>query len=114
MYPSHLTPDELHELWNELQVELERVAGRSAWAWAGVPSHDPRLPWKSSPAEPAAARAAGAPERALRLLEALARMRQGSYGVCQACRNPIPYERLVVLPETVTCFNCSEGLVGAR
>ena len=33
----HLTPDELHELWNELRVELERVGGRSAWAYAGIP-----------------------------------------------------------------------------
>ncbi|HET8633034.1 MAG TPA: TraR/DksA C4-type zinc finger protein [Gemmatimonadales bacterium] len=107
MTPDHLTPDELHELWNELRVELERIGGRSAWAYAGIPSSDLRSPWKSSAADPLQARQAGAPERLLRLLEALSRMRTGKYGVCQGCRNPIPYTRLLAIPETLACVNCS-------
>ncbi len=107
MVTTHLTPDELHELWNELQVELARIGGRSPHAYAGIPSSDPREPWKSSAADPAAARAAGAPDRMLRILEALSRMRRGNYGVCHSCRNPIPYTRLLAIPETLSCVNCS-------
>jgi RNA polymerase-binding transcription factor DksA len=72
-----------------------------------MPSRNVRAPWKSSAADPAAARAAGVPERLLRILEALSRMRTGKYGVCHACRNPIPYARLLAIPETLACVNCS-------
>lgn len=109
MTVEHLTPDQLHELWNELRVELERVGGRSAWAYAGMPSADIRSPWRSSAADPHAARAAGAPERLLRILEALSRMRSGTYGTCHGCRNPIPFTRLLAIPETLACVNCSAG-----
>jgi hypothetical protein len=107
MNNEHLTPDELHELWNELRVELERVGGRSAWAYAGIPSADVRAPWRSSAPDPHQARQAGVPDRMLRLLEALSRMRTGNYGMCHSCRNPIPYTRLLAIPETLTCINCS-------
>lgn len=109
MTADHLSPGELRELWNELRVELERVGGRSAWAYAGMPSADVRAPWRSSAADPRAARAAGVPDRMLRILEALSRMRSGTYGVCQGCRNPIPYTRLLAIPETLACINCSAG-----
>jgi hypothetical protein len=107
MTATHLTPDQLHELWNELRVELERVGGRSAWAYAGMPSRDVQAPWKSSAPDPRSARAAGVPERMLRILEALNRMRTGKYGVCHNCWNPIPYARLMAIPETLACVNCS-------
>jgi DnaK suppressor protein len=38
--------------------------------------------------------------------EALDRISQGSYGRCAVCREPIPYERLLVVPETRTCVTC--------
>jgi hypothetical protein len=107
MATTHLTPDQLHELWTELQVELERVGGRSPHAYAGLPTSDPHKPWKSAAADPAVARAAGAPERLLRILEALSRMRKGNYGVCHTCRNPIPFSRLFAIPEALACVNCS-------
>lgn len=45
--------------------------------------------------------------RAQQLLDALARMRAGTYGICAACRSPIAYGRLLAIPETNVCVHCS-------
>ncbi len=37
---------------------------------------------------------------------ALRRMEDGTYGACAHCREPIPYERLAVMPETPVCIDC--------
>lgn len=36
---------------------------------------------------------------------ALQRIDDGSYGVCEVCGNPIPRERLEILPHTTLCVN---------
>lgn len=38
--------------------------------------------------------------------QALNRIENGKYGVCGQCGNPIPNERLEVLPWTTSCINC--------
>ncbi len=43
------------------------------------------------------------------LVDALRRIEEGCYGGCQACAQPIPFERLVVFPETKTCAACARG-----
>jgi DnaK suppressor protein len=40
--------------------------------------------------------------------EALSRMEQGSFGVCQVCGNPIPQVRLEAVPWTRVCRECKE------
>lgn len=40
------------------------------------------------------------------LTEALERLREGSYGMCVYCGNPIPAGRLLVIPETTHCLGC--------
>jgi len=40
--------------------------------------------------------------------EALARIEQGIYGVCQTCGNPIPKARLEAVPWTRVCRECKE------
>jgi len=45
--------------------------------------------------------------RARQILEILRRMSSEAYGICVACRAPIAYERLSVLPETMLCAPCS-------
>lgn len=40
------------------------------------------------------------------VLDALRRIEDGSYGTCAACRVAIPFERLLVFPETRTCTRC--------
>ena len=51
-------------------------------------------------------------ETDLRLLraieEALARIRQGTFGTCEACRNPISRARLEAVPWTRHCRDCKE------
>jgi DnaK suppressor protein len=37
---------------------------------------------------------------------AVARVRDGSYGLCQGCSRPIPVERLEILPYTPFCVSC--------
>src|SRR5690606_627583 len=45
----------------------------------------------------------------LRAIEyALARIRAGSYGICQSCGTPIAAERPEAIPETPLCIDCQE------
>ena len=37
---------------------------------------------------------------------ALRRLEEGSYGTCQRCAEPIPWDRLDVLPMTGLCTRC--------
>jgi len=40
--------------------------------------------------------------------EALVRIKEGTYGVCESCGKSIPKVRLNVLPYTATCVHCVE------
>jgi len=40
---------------------------------------------------------------------ALRRLEAGTYGVCLSCQNPIPYGRLVAMPEATYCVRCGAG-----
>ncbi len=42
-----------------------------------------------------------------RLLRALAKVDEGSYGVCDRCGKPIAPARLEVAPESVVCIDCA-------
>jgi DnaK suppressor protein len=37
---------------------------------------------------------------------AMRRLEEGTYGVCVSCRDPIPYGRLLVMPEAAYCVGC--------
>jgi len=41
--------------------------------------------------------------------EALARIRQGTFGVCQVCKRPISKARLEAVPWTRLCRECKEA-----
>ncbi|HEX7239481.1 MAG TPA: TraR/DksA C4-type zinc finger protein [Longimicrobiaceae bacterium] len=41
--------------------------------------------------------------------DALRRIEEGSYGACTACGGGIPFERLLVFPETKTCTTCARA-----
>lgn len=49
-------------------------------------------------------------ERANRLAEALNRLRQGSYGLCEECGEVIAPARLNAMPEVTTCVRCQDRL----
>jgi RNA polymerase-binding transcription factor DksA len=40
------------------------------------------------------------------VVAALARLETATYGVCVACARPIPFGRLVVMPEATHCVRC--------
>ncbi len=40
--------------------------------------------------------------------QALARLDDGSYGICALCEDEIPVGRLRALPETTTCVDCKQ------
>lgn len=42
----------------------------------------------------------------LYLLDALARIKAGSYGVCKYCGKEIPVERLLLVPGALQCMEC--------
>jgi hypothetical protein len=83
---SDLTDVQLAELNTELLEELRRL---SPGPERGAKRHDIR-----------------AQSRMSLILDALKRMRAGVYGTCLICQSPIPYDRLAVIPETMTCVRC--------
>lgn len=49
-------------------------------------------------------------ERLDRILEALHRLRDGSYGTCSECGDPIAPGRLRAIPEATMCVRCQERI----
>ncbi|MBN1934494.1 MAG: TraR/DksA C4-type zinc finger protein [Anaerolineae bacterium] len=46
-------------------------------------------------------------ERVASLTEALAKLEQGTYGICERCGGRIHPDRLAVLPDTKVCIECA-------
>lgn len=42
----------------------------------------------------------------IELERAMHRLEQGEYGSCIACSQPIPFDRLIVVPATEHCVRC--------
>jgi DnaK suppressor protein len=45
----------------------------------------------------------------LRIERALAKLDEGSYGVCDSCGRPIPKARLRAMPDSVLCVECASA-----
>jgi RNA polymerase-binding transcription factor DksA len=43
------------------------------------------------------------------IIAAIARLADGTYGICTGCRQPIPFGRLIVMPEVTSCVGCRPG-----
>jgi RNA polymerase-binding transcription factor DksA len=41
------------------------------------------------------------------IVNALDRLAKRTYGICTGCDRPIPYGRLIVMPEVLHCITCS-------
>ena len=48
----------------------------------------------------------------VRLERALPRINHPEYGLCRECGDPIPFARLMILPETDLCVPCAEEMGG--
>jgi DnaK suppressor protein len=53
-------------------------------------------------------------ERANKLAEALQKLRDGEYGICDECGEAIAPARLRVMPEVTTCVRCQDRLERTR
>jgi RNA polymerase-binding transcription factor DksA len=101
--PSRLTAAQRRELESDLRRELlaldrrmlsERQADSAESRF--VPTHDVSL--------------RGASDTAVRrdlVARALARLADETYGISARCGEPIPYGRLLVMPEATHCLRCS-------
>jgi DnaK suppressor protein len=49
-------------------------------------------------------------EKLKKIGAALERLRNGGFGVCQACEEPIPRKRLLAIPWATHCVSCQERL----
>jgi RNA polymerase-binding transcription factor DksA len=94
--PARLTSAQLRELESELHRELAALERRLI-AEAQVASTETH-------------QAAGDSDTIVRrdlVAAALARLDAGEYGTCTRCGEPIPYGRLLVMPEATHCLGCS-------
>ena len=114
---SDLTPEQITELRLELEQELQRLQRTmQSTADASQPvaldqSSVGRLSRMDAMANQEMAKALHGREQALelRIIDALQRIERGRYGMCVSCGAPIPYGRLLVMPETRNCAACGSG-----
>lgn len=110
----HLTPSQLRELRGELDrvlARLERsmkVTDEAARPVELDQSAVGRLSRMDSLQNQGLTRNLQDRERArlAMLRQAYDRLEDGSYGRCVECRQSIPFERLMVFPETPVCARC--------
>lgn len=92
-----LDPAQLAELAEDLEGDLRRL-----YLIAGFPEGGTALLGGRAQA------------RARLILGALARIKDGTYGRCLSCGEPIPYQRLSAIPEAASCIECTGGAVRGR
>lgn len=100
-----LTRAQLRELEEELRRErsrLERALDLEAQANGWMPDSD----IADAMSNGGVALQPQVRERYDAIVDALHRMHNGTYGTCVTCEQPIPYGRLVVMPETTRCVSC--------
>jgi DnaK suppressor protein len=108
--PHRLSRAQLRELEGELRSERSRLE-RSIATRMGADDAAPTpgsIPQEGTQAEGGLAVALETRifDRHQMLDSALRRLEAGTYGVCVSCHNPIPYGRLLVMPEATYCVGC--------
>jgi RNA polymerase-binding transcription factor DksA len=71
--------------------------------------HDPEGATLAFERQHAAALLEAAREQVAAVDDALRRLAEGRYGVCERCGQPIGAERLAARPSAVTCVRCAGG-----
>lgn len=101
---------QLRALERELRSErarLERAMGAGGWHVDATPRFgDARKASANADGGLAVAVESRTLARHEALTEALRRLEAGTYGRCARCGKPIPYGRLVVMPEATHCVAC--------
>ena len=94
--PPPLDPTQQAELRRELERELVRLLPDSGAS--GTFDFAAELAQELGPRPRSAA---------LQLIDALRRMDNGTYGLCAGCQRPIAFGRLLAIPETTVCADCT-------
>ena len=109
---SHLKAAQRRELEAELHAERARMlrsvaSNASAEAEAGVVVPSPSIaPGGDISVGLGLALETRAQAAIDTITRALRRLKDGTYGFCLRCEDPIPYGRLIVLPATEYCVTC--------
>ena len=91
-------------------LEREFAALAEAASAAGTDDeHDPEGATLAFERQHTAALLEAAREQVAALDDALRRLAEGRYGVCDRCGQPIGAERLAARPAAVTCVRCAAG-----
>ena len=104
--PRTLTRQQLRELETELRSERDRLErsmgehGIGGWAVAGDTGDG------NSPAVGTLGLQTRVDARYDAIIAAIARLGEGTYGTCTVCQQPIPFGRLIVMPEVTSCLGC--------
>lgn len=102
-----LTPAQLRDLERELHAErarLERSIAASDAANGVGDEHAPAMPGADDGDDVAVHLRVRERHQAVR--GALRRLADGVYGLCTGCQEPIPFGRLLVMPEGERCVAC--------
>ena len=102
---------ELSEETLELEEEaLRPVGGESAGNMSDVPVHPADLGTENYEEEAALELLENEEHLLIEVNDALARIEQGTFGVCENCHKPISKERLDALPYARYCIRCARKL----
>ena len=106
--PNRLTNTQLRELEAELLGERRRIERTIAATTPSVAAFAPATTDVDSATQGSLGLAVESRSRARfdAITDALDRLAAGSYGTCARCGDPIPYGRLVVMPEVSHCVRC--------
>jgi RNA polymerase-binding transcription factor DksA len=103
--PPRLTPAQIRELESELRLELAALERRLASERSELVDDASGPPNDGGPIA-ATLRPTDTLARREVVAAALARLAAGAYGTCSSCGAPIPYGRLLVMPEATHCLSC--------
>ena len=103
--PLRLTADQERELESELRRELAALERRIVNESQSDAADSSNAAMHGGAA--ATQRMSDADLRRDAVAAALARLAAGTYGTCSHCGEPIPFGRLLVMPEATHCLACS-------
>ena len=101
--PPPLTAAQLGELESELRRELATLERRLA---VERQSESAEMPVAAVGADASTHRTSDIDFRRDVVTAALARLTSGTFGTCTHCDEPIPFGRLLVMPEAIHCLAC--------
>ena len=94
---------DLQKLKTELLNERARITG------ALDSMHDIDAMQNADALNDAAAVASHTYSHISQIDKTLAMIEAGTYGICDSCLEPIPIERLDIMPDCTKCINCSKN-----